>query len=40
MMAWLTLLPFTLWDSCHWFMLPVTALVAFLLLGIKEIGGG
>lgn len=29
----LTLLPFTLWDTCHWGMLPVTGLVAFLLLG-------
>ncbi|KAL4421269.1 hypothetical protein ABPG75_010560 [Micractinium tetrahymenae] len=38
LMIWLTLLPFTLWDTCHWGMLPVTGLVAFLLLGIKEIG--
>ena len=39
LLIWLTLLPFTLWDTCHWGMLPVTGLVAFLLLGIKEIGG-
>jgi predicted membrane chloride channel (bestrophin family) len=38
LIIWLTLLPFTLWDQCHWFTLPVTTLVAFLLLGIKEIG--
>lgn len=29
----LSLLPFTLWDTCHWATVPVTALVAFLLLG-------
>jgi hypothetical protein len=33
LLIWLTLLPFTLWDTCHWGMLPVTGLVAFLLLG-------
>ncbi|PSC76825.1 UPF0187 chloroplastic [Micractinium conductrix] len=38
LMIWLTLLPLTLWDSCHWFTMPVTGIVAFLLLGIKEIG--
>jgi predicted membrane chloride channel (bestrophin family) len=38
MMIWLTLLPFTLWDSCGWAMLPITGIVSFLLLGIEEIG--
>ncbi|PRW33726.1 UPF0187 chloroplastic [Chlorella sorokiniana] len=38
MMIWLTLLPFTLWDSCHWAMLPIAGIVSFLLLGIEEIG--
>ncbi|KAI7836516.1 hypothetical protein COHA_009617 [Chlorella ohadii] len=38
LMIWLSLLPFTLWDTCHWATVPVTALVAFLLLGIKEVG--
>ena len=33
MMIWLTLLPFTLWTACRWAMLPITLLVAFLLLG-------
>lgn len=38
MMIWLTLLPFTLWDSCRWAMLPIAGIVSFLLLGIEEIG--
>jgi hypothetical protein len=38
MMIWLTLLPFTLWDSCGWATLPITGIVSFLLLGIEEIG--
>lgn len=29
----LTLLPFTLWDSCRWAMLPIAGIVSFLLLG-------
>lgn len=33
MMAWLTILPFALWDTCGWAMLPVMAIVAFVLLG-------
>lgn len=36
----LTLLPFTLWDTCHWGMLPVTGLVAFLLLGEEALAIG
>ncbi|KAL4853126.1 hypothetical protein ACK3TF_005820 [Chlorella vulgaris] len=39
-MIWLTLLPFTLWDSCGWASVPLSCIVAFLLLGesIEEIG--
>jgi hypothetical protein len=33
MMIWLTLLPFSLWDTCGWATLPVTLAVAFILLG-------
>jgi hypothetical protein len=33
MMIWLTLLPFTLWDSCRWGTFPIAFIVAFLLLG-------
>ncbi|KAL4425222.1 hypothetical protein ABPG75_009238 [Micractinium tetrahymenae] len=35
---WLTFMPFSLWDNCGWYTVPATLLVAFLLLGIKEIG--
>lgn len=38
MMIWLTLLPFTLWDSCGWTSIPLCGTIAFLLLGIEEIG--
>jgi hypothetical protein len=33
MMIWLTLLPFSLWESCRWSMIPLACLIAFLLLG-------
>lgn len=29
----------SLWDTCKWASIPVVAIVAFLLLGIKEVGG-
>ena len=32
------MLPFSLWESCGLAMIPVAALVAFLLLGVEEIG--
>ncbi|GLC69357.1 hypothetical protein PLESTF_000820400 [Pleodorina starrii] len=35
---WLALLPLGLWERYHWSMLPVIALIGFLLLGIDEIG--
>ncbi|KAL4438051.1 hypothetical protein ABPG77_004272 [Micractinium sp. CCAP 211/92] len=38
MMIWLSLLPLTLWESCGWAMLPFALIIAFLLLGIEEIG--
>ena len=31
-------MPLTLWKACHWAMIPASAIVAFLLLGIEEIG--
>lgn len=34
-MAWITLLPLTLWESCRWAMLPMSLLISFLLLGIE-----
>ena len=37
-MIWLALMPFTLWKTCHWAIIPVSAVIAFLLLGIEEIG--
>ena len=37
-MIWVTILPFTLWDQCRWLTTPVAAVIAFLLLGIEEIG--
>ncbi|KAG2430648.1 hypothetical protein HYH02_013646 [Chlamydomonas schloesseri] len=35
---WLAILPLGLWERYHWSMLPVIALIGFLLLGIDEIG--
>ncbi|GAB4817996.1 hypothetical protein N2152v2_005042 [Parachlorella kessleri] len=37
MIMWLTLLPFTLYSTLGWGTIPVCGIVAFLLLGIKEI---
>ena len=31
-------MPFTLWKTCGWAMIPATFVIAFLLLGIEEIG--
>ncbi len=36
--AWLTLLPFALWDTCHWGVVPVCTGIAAVLCGIEEIG--
>ncbi|GLI65099.1 hypothetical protein VaNZ11_008540 [Volvox africanus] len=38
LMAWLVCLPFSLWSYCGLAMIPIAALVAFVLLGIEEIG--
>lgn len=38
MIIWLTLLPLILWEGCGWATIPLMALIAFLLLGIEEIG--
>lgn len=38
LVIWLALMPFTLWKTCHWAIIPVSAVIAFLLLGIEEIG--
>ena len=38
LVIWLGLMPFTLWKSCHWAMVPASAIICFLLLGIEEIG--
>ncbi len=33
MMIWLTLLPFALWPTCAWGTVPLSGIIAFLLLG-------
>eukprot|EP01025_Chloroclados_australasicus_P036398 TRINITY_DN370_c0_g2_i1.p1 TRINITY_DN370_c0_g2~~TRINITY_DN370_c0_g2_i1.p1 ORF type:complete len:451 (-),score=15.42 TRINITY_DN370_c0_g2_i1:1767-3026(-) len=38
LMIWLAFLPFSLWHEIHWFTAPATAITAFLLLGIDELG--
>ncbi|GAB4816433.1 hypothetical protein N2152v2_003479 [Parachlorella kessleri] len=38
MMIWLTLLPFALWPACEWATVPLSGIIAFLLLGVEEIG--
>lgn len=38
LVIWLAFLPFTLWRACHWVMVPAAVLIAFLLLGVEEIG--
>ena len=35
---WLTAMPFALWEACGWGAIPITLVVAYLLLGIDEIG--
>jgi predicted membrane chloride channel (bestrophin family) len=34
---WLSFLPFSLWDRLSWGVVPATAIIAYLLLGIDEI---
>jgi predicted membrane chloride channel (bestrophin family) len=38
LVIWLAFLPFTLWHACGWGTVPVSVTIAFLLLGIEEIG--
>ena len=38
LVIWLCFLPFTLWRACHWVMVPAAVTIAFLLLGVEEIG--
>lgn len=38
LVIWLTIMPFTLWKSCHWSMVPAAFIICFLLLSIEEIG--
>jgi len=38
LVIWLTFMPFTLWNACGWGCVPVSTIIAFLLLGIEEIG--
>ncbi|EFJ44936.1 hypothetical protein VOLCADRAFT_106175 [Volvox carteri f. nagariensis] len=38
MLIYLTALPLALYDSCDWAVVPVTLVIAFLLLGIEDIG--
>jgi len=35
---WLLLLPFALYQDCHWVSIPIEAFTAFFLLGIDDIG--
>ena len=37
-MIWLTFVPLGLWSVCEWFTPVVCCIVAFLLLGIENIG--
>lgn len=38
LLIWLLLLPFSLYPLCGWTMVPIAAILVFLLLGIEEIG--
>lgn len=38
LILWLLLLPTALWDSCSWTAVPISGCIAFLMLGIDEIG--
>jgi predicted membrane chloride channel (bestrophin family) len=38
LMIWLASVPFSLYDTCKWATIPAAAMIAFLLLGIEEIG--
>ena len=38
LVIFLTFLPFALWESCQWLTPAVTGVVAFLLIGVENIG--
>ena len=38
MIVWLSLLPFALWETCGWGMVPLTVAISLLTLGVEEIG--
>eukprot|EP00775_Hariotina_reticulata_P001604 gene1604-1944_t len=38
MFLWLSAMPFAMWDEVHWMVVPLTAAISYLLLGIDEIG--
>ena len=38
MLAWLMALPVAIWDTYSWVTIPMTAAIAFFLLGIENIG--
>lgn len=38
MFLWLSALPWSMWPDAHWSVVPITAVVSYLLLGIDEIG--
>ena len=38
LVLWLTFMPYCIWDQLGWFTVPVSVIIAFLLLGIEEIG--
>jgi hypothetical protein len=36
MFLWLSALPWSMWPDAHWAVVPITAVVSYLLLGIGE----
>ncbi len=38
LVLWLFFLPFTMWSPCGWATIPSAVILAFVLLGIEEIG--
>ena len=38
LVIYVTFMPFTLWHACGWGCVPASVIIAFLLLGIEEIG--
>ena len=40
MVIWLSSLPLGLWESCHWGTVPLSVVIAFLLLGAGGEGTG